>query len=298
MRKIVGWLLVALGAFLLATAVIATAWVPDRVEKTPLDTDSTTRLDGTATVLPSGTGNFDVRATSITRADSNASDDDVVVFENHTCLVLDVPGVPDCGVQGTGDEADERVVSISSDFFATDRHTGLATNEEGYLPEGTPDHEGLINKFPFGTVRADYPFWDSLLKEAVTAKYEDTESLDGLETYRFSYTVTDQPAEIAADIEGTYSMEKTMWIEPTTGAIIDQEQHDVRAVDGQPVLDLRLSFTDEQVETNVADAKDNSRTIKLFTDTVPLLGFIAGPILLVLGVILLLLNRRSGQRAR
>ena len=43
-----------LGAFLLVTAVVASVWAPDQVKRAPLDTDSTTRLSGTAQKLPTG----------------------------------------------------------------------------------------------------------------------------------------------------------------------------------------------------------------------------------------------------
>ncbi len=150
MRKIVSWVLLGLGSFLLVAAIVAVTWAGDRVERTPLDTDSTTHLEGTATVLPAGPGDYAIRATSFTRADSDASDDTVIVWENHSCLVLDIPDTPDCGEQGVGDDADPNVVSISSDYFATDRNTGIAVTDGDYLPEDVAtEHEGLVNKFPF-----------------------------------------------------------------------------------------------------------------------------------------------------
>jgi len=283
-RKIVSWVLLGLGSFLLAAAIVAVTWAGDRVERTPLNTDSTTHLEGTATVLPAGPGDYAIRATSFTRADSDASDDTVIVWENHSCLVLDIPDTPDCGDQGVGDDADPNVVSISSDYFATDRNTGIAVSDADYLPaEVATEHEGLVNKFPFRTEKKDYDYWDGTIGQTVPATYEDTEEIDGLEVYRFVMSVDEEPAEIADGVEGTYSNDTTMWVEPKTGAIIDQEFHDVRSVDGEPVLDLDMSFTDDQVADYVADAEDNIQLIDLATKIVPLVGFIGGPILLVLG---------------
>ena len=295
MRKIVSWILLGLGAFLVVTAVVATVWAPDQVKRAPLDTDSTTRLSGTAAAVPSGDTNIEVRAVSVTKADSDKSDDDVVVYTNYGCLVLDVPG-PDCGIEGEGDAADPNVISVGTPRpFATDRRTGLATMEGDYLPDGTADTEGLVNKFPFDTEKKDYPFWDGTLGDVVTAAYDGTEEVEGLETYRFTYTLTDEDAEIASGVDGTYSMDKTMWIEPKTGQIIDQEQHDVRGVGETTLLDVELSFTDDQVKANVDDAEANVSSLDLLTGTVPLIGFILGPILLVAGAIGLALGRRSEQ---
>lgn len=293
MRKIVSWLLLALGGFLLATAVVAGVWAPDQAKRAPLDTDSETKLSGSAAALPTG-GTGAVRAVSVTKADSNASDDDVVVYSSYTCLVLDKPETPDCGLPGFKEDADPNLVTAGDPvIFATDRRTGVAVNDAKYLPEGTPETEGLVNKFPFGTKKADYEFWDGVLGETVTAQYEDVESIEGLETYRFTYVVSEEPAEIANGVDGIYSMDKTMWIEPATGQIIDQEQHDVRAVGDNTLLDVNLSFTDEQVAVNVKDAKANKSSLELITQTVPLIGYIGGPLLLLGGLALTLSGRRS-----
>jgi hypothetical protein len=292
-RKIVSWILLGLGAFLLVTAIVATVWAPDQVKRAPIDTNSTTRLSGTAAAVPTGDTDVDVRAVSVTKSDSKKSDDDVAVYTNYTCLVLDNPG-PDCGIEGEGDNADPNVISVGTPtVFATDRYTGMATMEGDYLPDGTPETEGLVNKFGFDTEKKDYPFWDGVLQRAVTATFEGTDTIDGLDVYEFNYTVVDEPAEIASGVEGNYSMDKTMWIEPKTGQIIDQEQHDVRSANGTTLLDVELSFTDDQVATNVDDAKANVSSLDLITGTVPLIGFILGPILLIAGAIGLVLSRRS-----
>ena len=294
MRKIVSWLLMALGGFLLAAAVVASVWAPDQAKRAPLDTDSTTRLSGTAAALPSGDTGAAVRAVSVTKADSDVSDDDVVVYASYTCLVLDVPDTPDCGVPGVDEDADPNLVSAGEpEIFATDRRTGLAVNDSKYLPEGTPETQGLVNKFPFDTEQKAYEFWDGVLGATVTTEFEEVEEVNGLDTYRFRYVVSDAPAEIASGVDGVYSMDKTMWIEPKTGQIIDQEQHDVRGVGDATLLDVELSFTDEQVETNVDDANANLSTLKLITQTVPLIGYIGGPLLVLAGVVLLMTGRRS-----
>jgi hypothetical protein len=299
LRKIISWVLLGLGAFLLAAALVATVWAPDQVKRAPLDTDSTTRLSGTAQKLNTGTGeidDLDVRAVSITKADSNKSDDDVVVYVNTSCLVIDIPDTPDCGEPGTGDDADPNVINISNELFATDRRTGVAVNGDEYLPEGTPEREGLQNKFPFDSEKKDYEFWDGILDSTVPATYEGTEEIDGLETYRYNMSVVEEEATVIGDVDGIYSLDKTMWIEPNTGAIIDQEQHDVRTLpNGDPLLDLQLSFTDEQVSANVDDASANVSSLTLLTKTIPLVGFIGGALCIIAGILLLLSARRKNE---
>ena len=294
MRKIVSLLLMGLGGFLLVAALVSATWAPGQAKRAPLDTDSTTRLSGTAAALPNGETNQAVRAVSVTKADSGASDDDVVVYTGYTCLVVDKAGEPDCGNPGFGEDADPNLVTVGEpEVFATDRRTGVAVNDSKYLPEGTPETQGLVNKFQFDTEQASYEFWDGVLDATVTTEFEDVEEVNGLETYRFHYAVTDEPAKISGDIEGLYSMDKTLWIEPGTGQIIDQEQHDVRKIGDQTLLDVNLSFTDEQVQVNVDDANANLSSLRLITSTVPLIGFIGGPLLLLGGVALVMAGRRN-----
>jgi hypothetical protein len=268
-------------------------WAPGAVKKAPADTDSTTRLSGTAAVVPTGEKNVEVRAVSVTKSDTEKTDGNVVVYTNYTCLVKDVPGTPDCGKRGTGAQADPNVISVGTPtIFATDRATGEAVNGSSYLPAGTPATHGLVNKFPFDTAKKAYPFWDDVLQEAVPAQYEGTRDIDGLETYEFRYVIDHRSAEIADGVQGQYSMEKTMWIEPRTGQIIDQEQHDVRSADGTTLLDVNLSFTDGQVATNVSDAKSNIESLDLLTKTLPIVGLVGGVLCVVAGLALLLTGRR------
>ena len=218
MRKIIAGVLLGLGSFLLVAALTVVLWGADAVKKTPLDTDSVTNLSGVADKLNPATGdveNLNVKAASVTKADSDLSDDKVVVFVNTVCLVIDEDDVPQCV-----DSNDDRLVSASSDVFATDRSTAEAVNDPKYLPPSAEQKTGLVNKWPFDAQKKDYKYWDGMLGEAVDATYDGTETIEGLETYRYHVLIEDAPAEVVTDIDGTYSQDKYLWIDPTTGAII------------------------------------------------------------------------------
>lgn len=299
MRKVVSWLLLFVGALLLATAFLTKFWAPDVAKRTPLDTDSETSLSGMANYVTRASGptdNVPAKATSFNAVDSKASSDDVAVFRAYTCLVTEESETP-CGREGEGDDADPNVLNVSDfDFFATDRRTAEAVDQSKFDFAGdSPQHEGLVNKFPFDVEKKDYDFWDGMLDRAVTATYVGTKDVDGLETYEFNYQVEDEEATVSGTtgedsaIEGLYSMDKTMYVDPTTGSIVDQEQHEIRTTtDGDTLLDLELSFTDDQVKGNVEDAEDNASRLDTITGTVPLIGFILGPILIIAGAVLLL----------
>lgn len=293
MRKIIGWVLLALGTFLVVIGLMAAVWAPGQVKRTPLDTNSTTRLAGTADKLNPSTGEVEslqVKAASVTKADSEHSDDEVIVFVGSTCLVIDEGDVPDCV---DADDPQERLVSASTDVFATDRSDGMAVNGS-YVPPSAEEKEGLVNKWPFGAEKKTYPYWDSMLGEAVDAEYDGTETIEGLETYRYHVLVEEETAEVVTDVDGVYSQDKYIWIDPVTGAIINQTQHEVRELpDGSTLLDMQLDFTEDQVSANAADAKDNGGLLTLLTETVPLIGIIGGILALLAGGFLVFAGRRS-----
>lgn len=291
MRKTVGLVLLGLGAFLVTTAILCLVWVPGQVKRTPLDVNSNTRLTGTAAALPTG-GGGPVKYLSRTVVDGPASSDDVVVFDNFTCLVSDPDGTaPDC-VDDT--DPDKRLVSAGTDRFATDRVTAVAVNDEKYVGAGAEPHDGLINKFPFDVEQKTYPFWDGIVGRAIDTTFQGEETIDGLAVYKFNYALVDEPAEISDGISGLYSMDKTMWVDKGTGSIIDETDKQVRKLDdGTAVLDLDISFTDETVAANVKDAKANNSQLALVAKAPLVLG-ILGLLALVGGGFLAFAGRASG----
>lgn len=286
MRKNIGIVVIGLSGFLLLIGLLTVAWAPGKLEKTPLDVDSVTRLEGTVAKVDSSTGDLGeiqpVLATSITKIDSNASDDDVAVWTSVSCVVIDEDDPADC-LEGT----DPRLVTASTDVFATDRVTGLAVAGDRYLPAGASSGEGLRNKWPFDAEKRTYPYWDGTLGAAVEATYDREETVDGVETYVYLVEISDADAEISEGLQGTYSSVKEIFVEPVTGSILNQTDDQQRYLaDGTQVLDLQLAFTPEQIEAGAAEAEDNIAGLNLITRTVPMIGFIGGAVLLLLGLFL------------
>ncbi|MCW2850907.1 MAG: hypothetical protein JWM84_571 [Nocardioides sp.] len=296
MRTKVGYGLVFVGGFLLVLAILAQVYATDRVLKTPLNVDSTNRLDGTATLGgPEGEESFPVKVTSLTRVDSDKSDDKVVVWKNSSCVVRDEGDVPDCV---SSDDPDNRLLTASTDDFATDRVSAIAVNDPKYLPSAAEPHEGIINKWPFNAEKKDYPYWSGTLGETVTAAYDRTEKIQDLETYVYKIEIENEPVEVAAGVDGLYNDTIEISVEPFTGAIVDQHSEQSRTtVDGDLVLALDIAFTEDQVKTNVEDAKSNTLKLGLLTDVIPLVGYIVGIPLLLIGLALLILQRRQQPTA-
>jgi hypothetical protein len=294
MRKVLGPVLVGLGAFLLMVAVLALVWMPGAVKKTPLDVDTTTYLSGTAQRLDSSTGQLGaevpIAIQSITQANAKASDDKVVVFVNGSCVVENTDGdAPPC-VDGN----DPRLVSASEDTFATDRVTAVAVPNGDYVPKGTVQHEGLVNKWPFDATKKTYPYWDGTLGSAADAVYVDDKDFDGVATYHYQVKIEDAPIEIADGIDGTYDNEINIYVEPRTGDIMNQTQDQQRYLaDGTQVLNLKAEFTKDQTATSVDGAKSNLRMLDIMLTWVPILGFIGGALAILAGALLILGGRKK-----
>jgi hypothetical protein len=294
-QRIVGGVLAFLGGLLLVAGILAQFYAPDRLMKTPLDTDTVTNLYGEAELADGtgGTDTFPVRAYSVTLADSDASTDDVILFHTSSCLVRDEGGIDGCV---SADDPQDRLLSASTDTFATDRRTAEAVNDPDILPASAEAKEGLVNKWPFDAEQKTYQYWDGTAGEAVDAVFDREEELDGLTTYVYKVSISDVPIELSEGVAGIYNDEKEIFIDPTTGSIIHQVDHQERIDDeGNPFLIVDLEFTPEQVSSNAEDAKSNTSRLNLVRDTVPIIGYAAGIPLLLIGIGLLVYSRRRSS---
>lgn len=294
MRRKVGYGLAFVGGFLLMLGILASTYGSDKLLRTPIEVDSITNLDGTAELAgPDGVEEFPVKAQNVTHSNVDKSDDDVIVFANSTCLVRDENEVPPCV---SADDPDNRLLSASTDDFATDRKTAMGVDDKKYLPSSAVPHEGLVNKWPFNVEKKDYDYWSGEAGEAVTATYEGTDDVEGIEAYQFQVNLTDVPIELTDGVNGFYSETSDLWIDPKTGSILKQVKKQDRVnEDGSPFLNLDLEYTDDTVKKNVDDAKSNTTKLNLLTETIPLIGYIVGIPLLLIGLAMIFLTKRRDE---
>jgi hypothetical protein len=274
--------------------ILAVTWAPGVVKRTPLDVDTKTVYEGEAAKLDAASGDFDMKkayAIRITRADSKKSSDDHVIMTETACAVFDTGGAQVC-VNGN----DPDLITASIDAFAEDRSTALAVDDKN-LPADAVAHEGLINKFPFDVEKKTYPFWDGDVGQAVDIEYQGKEKLDGLETYKFQYTVTDVPITIGEGIEGTYDNVVTVNVDPKTGSIVKSGQHQQQFLDdGTPAADVTLTQTDASVKDAVDEATTAGGQLTLVLLIVPIVGFVGGILCLLAGFLMLRRPRDGGRR--
>lgn len=270
---------VYLGAFFVGLALLAQLWATGRLERTPLDFDATTRMDGVATIDDE---RAEVWAVRVTKADSGRSTADVAVFSSSFCLVEDRPGVDDCA---SGGERGGPVLSASLDTFAADRRTGVAVNDPDLLPPDAVPHEGIVAKFPFGVGRRPYSVWVPAAGRAVEAQPVGTERLHGVVVLVFRSSFA------SGRSRGTVELT----VEPRTGYVVRERHHLTGRLEDGRTVDARFGSTEAAVRAAVGHAREVADRFRLVAELVPAVGYGAGVPLLVLGAVLLVLGRRKSS---
>ena len=314
MRKTVGLVLVGLGALLLVIAPLLKWYVAPRAEVTPLACTGTTLCDRGVSLSPSAgmattlfdagalksVSNVSLVSTSRYRTDIAASKgaDNRTVFE----VFQSVNAAPASQIS-----APDGLVDASTSRYAFDGHTSDMINCCNANLSDTPitDFTGIVPfKFPFNVVQKSYPYFDSTLGKPVTIEFKGTETLQGLKVYKFSQTIpptqyatlevpgalVGQPDQPSVQAPRYYANERTIWVEPTTGSIVNGTEHQqqtLRGSDGTDrlvLLDATLSFTPENIRGSVDAAKSGASKINLIQSTLPLVCLTLGLVLLLLGL--------------
>lgn len=313
MRRFLGPVLIGFGAFLLVAAVLLKFYAYPKLAVAPIDQDSVTRTEATgATIFDTSSLSeitTDVSVADTTRGDVSASNDagDNTRVWTGTQTITSSDGV---------------VRSQSADRAAFDAHTGEAVNccgaftedEEGVRTPTT--RSGLIYKFPFGTEKKTYQWWDSSLGDTVDAEFVEEDEVEGLDVYVFT-TVTEPTVIGTRDVPGSlvgedaatvtadsvYSNTRTLYVEPVTGAIVDrrEQQKNTVALDGVDMFtttEADLTYTDEQVKDNVEEFESKASALNGVRTTFPLVALILGLIAVAAGVLLGRRREDSGDAAR
>jgi Porin PorA len=302
MRRLTGWLLVGLGAFLLVVALMSRFYLPDRLIKTPIDQYAKTNAIGNGTYFNSDPNvlqeqSADLVARRTVKGDVDSSGKDIAVWD--VSLVIE-----------TGDGA---LVRATLDRVATDRRSAEAVNCCGESVDGNPmKHSGVSYKFPFFTEKKDYQFWDVNSQQSYPAKYTSEETIQGLTTYKFIQPIAGhelRTQEGAGPLVGEspsfnppvwYENVRTVWVEPRTGVIVkgsEQTKTTLRNAQGEDrlvVLEVTFTFDDATQRSQAKLAKDGIKQINAITMWLPLLGLVLGLLALLGGWLLLRGGRQRG----
>ena len=173
-------------------------------------------------------------------------------------------------------------------------------------------HQGLVLKFPFGTEKKTYSFWDTTLRKAFPIDFKREASLDGLKVYVFEQEIPKKdvpqakPLEVPGSLVGdsgqdsvvvqrTYKNTRTLWVEPVTGAIIKGREQQLvtlayQGEDKVTATQVTIEYDAATVAKNVKGATENgiaeggyqskAAQLHLIGVWVPLLSLILGLLLL------------------
>lgn len=328
--RILPCILVGLGAFLLAIAILIPTYTVGKLEKTPLDLEVTTIASGNGSVLNSaallaGKAQVDRNVPIVAQryvTTQDPSDADIVTVEAGQT------------VRRTDKQGDTGLLSATLDRVTLDRVSSMPTNDpvgtirtSNDKPAEDVSRDGLQYKFPFNTEQKSYPYFDLNARATKDIDFVEEAEINGLKVYHFQQTidpvdlskVVNSPTNklsLPADTWGVeggatpitmtrwYTNVRDLWVEPKTGVIVKgQEQlhqyygRSKTSVDVD-VLNVTLPFDEATVEYQAQQARDGMDKLSLFGRTVPIIAAVLGVIALIAGIFLGLRGGKGRPPAR
>ncbi|MCW0192260.1 MAG: DUF3068 domain-containing protein [Rhodococcus sp.] len=328
--RILPCILVGLGAFLLAIAILIPTYTVGKLEKTPLDLEVTTVATGTGSVLNSaallgGKAQVDTNVPIVAQryvTTQDPSDADIITVEAGQT------------VRRTDKQGDTGLLTATLDRVTLDRVSSMPTNDPVGTVQTSSDQpaeevsrDGLQYKFPFNTEQKSYPYFDLNARATKDIDFVEETEINGLKVYHFQQTidpvdlskVVNSPTNklsLPADTWGVpggatpitmtrwYTNVRDLWVEPKTGVVVKgQEQlhqyygRNKDAVDVE-VLKVTLPFDEATIEYQVQQARDGMDKLSLFGRTVPIVAGVLGVIALIAGTFLGLRGGKGGTPAR
>jgi hypothetical protein len=318
MRRIVGLILIGIGAFLLALAPLSRFYVAHQVvaapmnvyETTTLQADNATYLDVPHWTIRKGAT---VTAKNTTRGDVHAGDGKIAVWDSFTSIE---------------DPSLNARVEIQAQRAVFNRRTGELQNGRGASVgnDSNVKQSGVGLYWPIPTKKQTYPYFDTTTKRTWPMVYQGEQKIHGVTTYRFVQqvppTVTDSikpgvpaalfglnKAEVSrfpgydkvnnlVPVDRAYSATTTVWVDPRTGAPISQEQkvrQTMRTTDGVDrlvIADLDLKMTDASQKKLADKSRTGASEIAAARTYIPFWGGALGIILIVVGALIVVSGRR------
>jgi hypothetical protein len=317
MRRAVGYILVVLGVFLLVVGPTVRWVVAPRLAVAPLECTPNPGYEdlcdrGVSLSPSSGV------ATSLFSAATLSVRTDVPLEANRRVRPDRETSTADQTIYETIQEVldgDGELVTASEARFGFDGHTSAMVDCCDANVDGEPITEfgGVMPlKFGFGLKQQDYNYFDTTLQAATPAKFTGTDQIDGVDVYVFEQVIEPTQIgtlEVPGDLVGSkddsfvapryYANTRTLYVEPTTGVIIngtEQQLQTLRGPDGTDqltIIDANLGFTEANQANAALNASDGKDKLDLISTTAPLVAVLLGLVLAGLGVFLVLGARRS-----
>lgn len=297
MRRVSGVILVGLGAFFVALALMLRFYVAGQLVKYPLDEYQVSTLQGSnityfsAAKLKDLTVN--VTVTDTIRGDVAAGNGQRAVWNEFT---------------DTRDTTNGVEIQAATRRVAFDRSTGQIINCCGNQVNGNTsvNQTGLAFFWPFNAQKKTYTLFDTTANKPLPVSFAGTDTVDGLPVYKYVENVTGEPAgsqtlpgnlvgmkgQPSVTLPEYYQGTNTYWVEPETGTpvkITQSRQLTLRDSSGNTRLLLfsgNLAMTPATQADIVSKAKKAKSQLSLLSTTAPLAGLLAGVVLIVIGLVL------------
>ncbi len=297
MRAIWGRLALLLGAFTLVASGVVVFWGSDAAHRIPIGVDNFTYLTGTGSgLLAKSDTAVDVTNATLTRADPEASTNDVVAMSQFGCVAT---GTEFC-LDKKGNVIFLRVTSGSSASATRstpwtappDTRSRTRRSTSRTRTRSSPTRPG--DQVPLRHPEEGLPVLGRHAADHGHRHVRRHEGDPGVETYQFDVDVPKTTAEISEGTQGTYESHQTLWVEPKTGAYIDQSvKQAVGLPDGTVVFDADLRYTADTVTANADDAKGNIRLLWILDVFMKWIAPVIGIVLIVVGIVVLRKPRKQ-----
>ncbi|MBF6296261.1 DUF3068 domain-containing protein [Nocardia amamiensis] len=340
-RRTVACLLVGLGALLIVAALMIPTYTVDKLAKTPLDLEITT----IATNQP-GEDSLVLDSKSLTAPEGSAKVDTNVPLVSQRFLTVEDPADAEKMTVQAGQtlrridkQGDTGLLTATIDRVTIDRVTGMpvstepngsiavTTTKEGESIADPVQHTGLQYRFPIGTEKKTYPYFDLNVRKTYDVNFVEETEINSLKVYHFQMSVpatnlndvvqspTNRLSLPAAKwgVEGGeepvtmyryYTNTRDLWVEPETGTVVKGGEalhlYYSRTADKAEVTALKshLVFDENTVESQASVAKENIDKLALYGRIMPIVLGVLGVIALIAGVFLGVRGGPAPARAR
>ncbi|MFE3546553.1 DUF3068 domain-containing protein [Nocardia sp. NPDC059177] len=327
-RRTVACVLVGLGAALLVAALMIPTYTVSKVAKTPLDLEITTIAENQP-----GEESLVLNSKSLTTGDGPAVVDKDVPLISQRFVTVEEPSDADqmtlqagTTLRRTDVQGDTGLLTAMIDRVTISRTTGepvatepngsiaVSVNKDGSVMEPV-QHVGLGYRFPIGTEKQTYPYFDINVRKTFDANFIEETEINNLKVYRFqmvapptsTWDAVQAPANrltLPAKKWGVgdnddpvtmtryYTNVRDLWVEPQTGTVIKGGEaihmYYARTADKPEVTALKshIVFDEATVESQIAIAKENIDKLSLFGRIVPIVFGVLGVLALLAGLFL------------
>ncbi|MFE9321470.1 DUF3068 domain-containing protein [Nocardia sp. NPDC052278] len=327
-RRTVACLLVGLGALLIVAAVMIPTYTVSKLAKTPLDLEITT----IATNQP-GEDSLVLDSKSLTAPEGAAKIDTNVPLISQRFLTVEEPSdATEMTVQAgqtlrrIDKQGDTGLLTATVDRVTIDRKTGepvakdpngsiaVTVNKDMQSIADPVQHTGLQYRFPIGTEKKSYPYFDVNARKSYDAKFIEESEINDMKVYHFQmsvpvtnlWEVIQSPSNKLSlpaskwGLEGDdpvtmtrfYTDTRDLWVEPQTGTVVKGGEqihlYYARSGDHPDVTALKshLVFDENTIESQISVAKENIDKLSLYGRIMPIVLGVLGVAAVVGGVFL------------